>query len=129
MKEMTVKEAIEIVIEGLIQARKEFGCEKKDYVSITNAIDVLTNLKPLEEKEVENIIISKWSGMNDTSFASDLAREIVSHFSKPEIVYPEKKGQYYPDKSQPYGEELGKILGYNQAIDAMRKLNGGGACQ
>ncbi len=26
-----------------------------------------------------------------------------------------KKGQYYPDKCQPYGEELGKILGYNIA--------------
>ena len=48
-----VKEAIE----GLIQARKEFGSEKPDYIAITTAIKLLSLFpKPLSEAEVEKVL-------------------------------------------------------------------------
>ena len=51
-----MKNPREDLIEGLIQARKEFGSETKDYVSITKAIEFLAiPLEPIDERELEKI--------------------------------------------------------------------------
>lgn len=102
---------------------KQFMKMIDDYIALSQILK-LTNLKPLDEKEVEIFLANWWREYKlkggETGFR-DVAHAICSHFFKPQIKWIEKKELPLKDGDRFYRREQG----YNQAIDDSHKLNGG----
>jgi len=73
------------IIEGLVQARKEFGCETPDYIAITNAALFLQELQgdmdiPVPSVDRIRCLISEYTGFD--SVKDELAQAIHNLITK-----------------------------------------------